>query len=67
METQTRTQHTCRSGNCEHTTEAANRVRDAAPDLLAALEMMVQAHGPMCGNGPCVTAARAAIAKARGQ
>lgn len=47
---------------------AAQRVRDAAPDLLAALEGVVAGYRMVAANPPeWLDAARAAIAKAKGE
>jgi len=48
---------------------AAERVRRAAPELLAALELMLHEDGPISGDGwdnPWVEVARRAINRARG-
>lgn len=50
--------------------EANMRIIAAAPDLLAALEAIIKMIGPYAGQGRMdaeIAAARAAIAKARGE
>ena len=65
------------TGETNWPTEADERIRAAAPDLLEALEVMTRNYVELAGSGDCgnwnpeeddfVISARAAIAKARGE